>query len=350
MPTFWTKLRSSLTHLHSASPAKLHGTSPWRQEVQRRHTLLADDLARLDLPDGWAALAEREYLVDVLLRGAFQASVNRVFIRKWWWGTEIERAWGMLREVEERTTDLVRDEELPARGALALAHADCYNVRADDPSRRHLERLLAKVQDVTDKGENIPMALAIDLRSTIVDVLRVAHILSDRNNQQARYLRNRLILASVTTMLLGSLIVFTQWWLKNPATYLTVPDGWSHPAWAYTTVVMLFGAVGALLSAIPTVSRIPLDYSAFNLPLQQATLKLVLGPLIAVIGLLLMASGEAPITLSTKLPSQLVLAILFGAAQQVVTQFVDERAKKILSTAPFTVSSAHEASQSGSYL
>jgi hypothetical protein len=339
MAAFWIELTKSLLHMASAPPNAYSGTSPWRQEIQRRHIMLADDLARLDLPDGWSAVAQRDYLVNTLLKEALRASVACVGPVKWWWGTAIERAWGLLREVEERTTDLVRDEELPARAAVALAHAECYQVSAKDPSRLHLDELLKKVEEAQNKGNAIPHAVAIDLRSTIVDVLRVSHMLSDRNNQHARYLRNRLILASLTTVVISTLIVLTQWRLKYPPAYLAAPDGWNHSVWSYLVVVMLFGAIGALLTAIPVISRIPVDYSAFNLPLQQAVLKLVLGPLIAIVGLLLLSAGEAPVYLSPKLSSQLVLAILFGAGQQVVTQFVDERAKKILSATSPTASS-----------
>lgn len=161
---------------------------------------------------------------------------------------------------------------------------------------------------------------------------------SDQNNQQARYLRNRLIIASLTAVLIGGLIAVTQWLGYAPA-YLVLPDGWEHTGLTYTFVVMVFGCVGALLSAIPAVSRIPLDYSPFNLPLQQAIVKLVLGPLFAVIGLLIVGGKVTPIDLPPKLTSQLVLAIVFGAGQQAITQFVDERAKKVLSTNIPSVSS-----------
>lgn len=57
-------------------------------------------------------------------------------------------------------------------------------------------------------------------------------------------------------------------------------------------IVMIFGGVGALFTAIPAVSKIPSDYGPFNLPMQQALLKMVFGPLVAVIGLAVIGNDE----------------------------------------------------------
>ncbi len=332
MATFWSNVAFKLPQMSS-------GTAPWRQEVHRRHIMLMNDLARLDLQNANEE-AERTFLIEKLLPETAKTSTTQKWwsipwanIKKWWWGTDVERAWGVLREVEERTIDLIRPDELPARGAGALAHADYYKISANDQSRQRLDTLL-KTPAVTNAATTaMSAALVADLRSTIIDVLRVSHAQSDRNQQQARYLRNRLILASMATAAFSITILLAQW--RFPVTpFIALPTDWSSSEWSFLLVVMFFGGVGALISAIPVVSRILLDFSPFNLPLQQAILKLALGPLIALIGLLVINAGVATLTTSSTLAPKLLLAIVFGAGQQAVTQFVDERAKQILSATP----------------
>jgi hypothetical protein len=97
--------------------------------------MLFDDLARLELADP-ALREERAFLINSLLYDAGTASQQRVGLGKWWWGTEIERAWA----VEERTVDLLPDDELPARAADASAHASVY-LNSDDKHAQHLEAL-----------------------------------------------------------------------------------------------------------------------------------------------------------------------------------------------------------------
>jgi hypothetical protein len=96
---------------------------------------------------------------------------------------------------------------------------------------------------------------------------------------------------------------------------------------------MLFGAVGALFTAIPAVSGIPTNFGPFNLPLQQGLLKIAFGPLVAVIGLALMGNGIGPIKPPQTVSELLLLAVIFGAGQHAVTRYVDKRAGQILTAA-----------------
>jgi hypothetical protein len=306
--------------------------------------MLFNDLVRLELQN--PAAEERAYLINSLLDDAGKASVAKVGIRKWWWGTEIERAWARLREVEERAVDLLPDAELRARGAEALAHANFY-LKGDDKRRQHLEALLvdawhavpvtmaSALRSSTTNFFRAPHAQALTatmasaLRSSIVDVLRASHAQADRNNQQARYLRNRLIIASAVSVLFAVLIVLAQWWMRD-IPFLAAPIHWPGSAWSYILVVMLFGAIGALITAIQAISNIPLDSGPFNLPLQQALLKLVLGPLVALIGLLILDTDVLQIGMPKSWAGVLVLAIVFGAGQQAVTRYVDQRASEVL--------------------
>src|SRR5258707_14045183 len=233
----------------SGLPDPWRYTSPWRQAVQRRRIMLLDDLARLELKDP-AEQQERAYLINSLLSDAGKAAQAAVSIRKWWWGTEIERAWARLREVEERTVDLLQDAELPSRAADALGQAGFY-LKGDDNRQKHLEALLADSSHTN----------AAALRSSIVDVLRASHEKSDRSNQEARYLRNRLMLASAVCLFLAAMTLLAQRRRKDNH-FLTLPgDSFKDSPWQYLFLVMFFGSVGALFPAIPAMSKVPSDHS-----------------------------------------------------------------------------------------
>ena len=88
------------------------------------------------------AQQEERHVIDDLLEDANMASREKVTPRKWWWGTEIERAWARLREVEEQTVHLLPDPELPACAANAARHGNSY-LDANDQRLQHLQALRA---------------------------------------------------------------------------------------------------------------------------------------------------------------------------------------------------------------
>jgi hypothetical protein len=157
---------------------------------------------------------------------------------------------------------------------------------------------------------------------------------SDQRNQEARFFRNRLFAATAFTLLAGLVLVILQWRLES-LTIITAPVGSSGSSWWLLLQVMIFGSIGALLTALPVLATAPSDFSPFNLPLPQALLKITLGALTAVAGLTIVeaANGHAE---PTRYPSLIFLALIFGAAQQTVTQYFDRRARQILKATDMT--------------
>ncbi|HUO38652.1 MAG TPA: hypothetical protein VMU34_12800 [Mycobacterium sp.] len=313
----WQSYRSDLPQCWSL-------TAAWRQNVQGRRISLLDDLLRLNLTEQ-PSQEERAYLIGDLLADANAASTAKVNFKKWYWGTEVERAGARLREVEERTVDLVPENELLSRAADASAHGNYY-LKADDKSLQQLEAL--RLQAAKTDPPQVPAGL----RASIIAVLRSAHEETDRINQEARYLRNRLLIASGFSLLFGLMVLLAQLLLPG-VQLLAFPGGWHGSATAYLVTVMLFGSVGALFTAIPAISKIPSDHSPFNLPLQQALLKIVFGALVAVIGLAILSTHAVGVGAPTTWAGVFLLAAVFGAGQQAVTQYVDQRASQILTAA-----------------
>lgn len=187
--TLWRGLKSRL-------PKAWSRTAPWRQAAQHRRVMLLNDLAGLDLGKTPCKMAIRAYLVEDLLEDANLASCARVTPLKWWWGTEIERAWSRLREVDELLIGLVDATALPVYAARAAQRGHAH-LDAADPQLQQLDKLRAQ--------PNPPEA---ELRASTADVLRTSHAKADHANREACYLRNRLLIASVFCVVFAAVIVW----------------------------------------------------------------------------------------------------------------------------------------------
>lgn len=292
-----------------------HLSAPWRQDVQRTRIMLLGDLLRLNPNQD----RKRErVLLYALLEDASRASRARVNFRKWWFGTEIERAWRNLHEVGQRLVEILPNEDVAARANFAAERGRRY-LRDGDKRLQHLETLRVQAGATPEQ-----------LRPAIVEVMRATQAASDRTNQEARYFRNRLLIASVVSLLFAVILVIVQWRLGDNARLLYPPADWHGPAWAFLITVMIFGSVGALFTTIPAMAKIPSDFSAFNLPYQQAMLKIVFGQLVAVIGIAILSFDTQHSVVPKTWPALLLVAVVFGAAQQAVTRYVDQRANSIL--------------------
>jgi len=302
--------------------------APWRADVEQRRMALQLDLVRLNLTG--EKLKEREALCKVL-EDVAAAIDTRVWLVKWWWGTEVERAWTRLHEVEERIIDLLPEGELEARGSTTSAHAGKV-LKSEDKQLVAFDSLRA---DVT-AGK----AKTTALRPVIVEMLRRVHAQTDRDNHEARYLRNRILIGSSLCVLFSAVMLIAQRRL-TALPFLESTDVLAGKPTTYLFVVMMFAAVGALLTAIPTFLQVPSDFSPFNLPLQQGLLKIVSGPVVAVVGFAILRvlnatdvvnSDVVSIGVPSTASAVLVLAVIFGAAQHLVTRYVDRRADEVLST------------------
>jgi hypothetical protein len=297
------------------APARF--TAPWRQDVERRRLALATRALHIDDP------AVRATILD-LLASAHDAATAKGLARRWWWGTDAERAWAHLREAEEQLFEHDPNLGLATVDPDVVRHAIDY-LPTEDPRRVLLAAAdITKPADITDEERLARKRLQ-------VSALRDAHIVADRRSQQARSLRNRLLSASIIVVLLLGALLLVQSRLGSHAFIAHDTVGvWTGDNWQLLGVVMLFGLLGSLLTAIPSLSGVPTDFSPFNLPFQQAVLKLTVGALTAVIGMIILTSGVVVDTTVDSLAKLLVFAITFGAGQQVVTRFVDGHAAEIL--------------------
>lgn len=169
-------------------------------------------------------------------------------------------------------------------------------------------------------------------RVIMIEVMRRAFNQSDSFHEDARSFRNRLVVATLLTVLVAISLVILQWRLPNAAIFQLPPDHAGLPRWALTMLVMVFGSVGALVTAIPAMAAVPTVRSPYNFPLPQGLLKIFLGSLTAMVGVVVIGSTGVT-TGFASMQALLGIAIAFGAGQQTITQFLDKRAGALVSQA-----------------
>jgi hypothetical protein len=260
-------------------------------------------------------------------------------VRSWWSGAAITTAWQSVHEAESKLVQLESDDDVLANLPRVLAWIQ--RVMDPRPQREHHEKTL------TDQIEKKPKkADRLAIRQAFDDVI-------DANNERyasLRTFRNKLVL--VTGILAALIGILAVWHLKNPdfltlcsgtGTDVTCLDG-SEPRGPDVALVALVGAVGGLLATAFGLAKTQIAPSRYDPKAWQALLKPVAGSATALIGVLLI---QADILLgSSDSRSEALLlayAALFGFSQQLLTQFIDKRADKLIGSGD----EADESTQTG---
>lgn len=167
-------------------------------------------------------------------------------------------------------------------------------------------------------------------RVIMIEVVRRSFNLSDSFHEDARSFRNRLVVTTLLILAVAVSLVTMQWRLPEAAIFQLPPDHSGLPRWALAMLIMVFGSVGALVTAIPAMAAIPTVRSPYNFPLQQGLLKVFLGS--AMVGVVVIGSTGVT-TGFASLQALIGVAIVFGAGQQAITQFLDKRAGQLVAQA-----------------
>ncbi|WP_433268675.1 hypothetical protein ACQPZF_04815 [Actinosynnema sp. CS-041913] len=303
----------------------------WRLVVQSRLDRVRADLAALGPPDPldpesaqWRAVAEQEAAVveDMITREEPRWRA----VASWWSGWHIERAWRSLHEAEIAVVAagsgfLGRLPGLRARVA--------ENLDEDDPRRRALEEL---------RPGEFPLAIE---RELVVDALRAAFDRSDFAHVGSRALRNKLIAASVVLFAVNTLLGIIG--LAKPGLIPmcvgserlpTVCPSGKAAAGADVWLIQVLGAFGAILSAVVLLLRRRPSLSPYVMIGYQATIKILLGAALAVIGILALGAGVTTGLIGVASQAALLLwAVILGYSQQVATRLLDSYADRVMDQA-----------------
>ena len=286
-------------------------SASWRQLVIVR---AARDRAELKAAGNMAD--PRVTPIEELLAQAETAAGRRMSLRRWWTGSSQDLAWLSLHEAEAQLPVLLSGPELVAHARDVLAKAATTPLAGDD----RVTCLAAALK--TSPPSPDPAA--------VMHVTRVVHGAWDDRYAQSRGFRNRLIrLTLISLAALGLLMVA----FATNAIPLTTGKHPHSSIVGIAALMSLFGAVGALISAVPQLAKAPGTWNPFTLPLYQLLLKIVLGPVFAIVGLLLLKSGVFPnVGYPKTIESQMVWAVVFGSTQQAVTRVIDQRAASLASS------------------
>jgi hypothetical protein len=277
--------------------------------------------------------------VAKLLQGAADATEKRSTPLNWWDGRVREDAWTQVHEADAALHHLLPEDELLPHGWDVLMKAQA-TLGLDDRRVKNLQRALLPPNVVETPLEGDGEAMT-KLARSVEHVARGAYREIEEGYTQSRGYRNRLIrltvLAALMVVVMGAVV---------RRGFLPLEGGESDMESAI--LIGAFGALGALITGVPAIARTPGTRNPFNLPLHQLLVKLAMGPLFALVGVLFVASGligvgslldtggvaataEADAVNFTEIQLA-VWSVLFGSAQHVVTRVVDDRVAKLVTT------------------
>ncbi|AYF27444.1 hypothetical protein AB0B11_03230 [Micromonospora tulbaghiae] len=284
----------------------------WQVRVRTKLDDLYQQLTVLSARDPERAGALRAQLSGV------EGVLGRSGVVEWLRGGNLEYAWQTIHSVERGMVALRSPDELT--GLLpAYRSAAAQVLPADD-----------KVLTDLDPSAGTPSDAL--LRARVQALLLRYHSASDEFHESARRLRNRMLGLSVFALVAEILVVLVQWRSHDVRLLEAPTDAGGVPAWRLLFFVLIAGALGAFLSALPSMITSRSGGLPYKLPFQQGLLKLAIGPLVAVVGIMLVIGGLVETSVSST-AALLGLAIVFGAGQQAVTAFADRRAAELLGPA-----------------
>lgn len=300
------------------------GLASWQAEpqVRRRELLLQIEELKGGMPVAVVALLGRD-LDDVgsmlLGREDPERHWTAQGLRDWLTGARIGAVWQTLHGVERALVMFRSSKDL--KGSLDGVVAD---------ARKYLPKHDQSVSQAVRWTRVAPKDLD-EFRSGVRDLLERTHHASDEFHETARRLRNGMLGITLLTVASVLALLAVQW--RVPSIWLIpAPTGFTGSPWVLLAFVMVAGSLGAFITAVPTTIRARSGGLPYRLPIQQGLLKLAIGPLLAVVGVMFVAGGLVAATKAEGVPQLLALAVLFGSAQQALTAFADKSAGDLLAS------------------
>ena len=342
------------TGTEAASLVHPRAHRPWREGAVTRANEL-DALQRwLRTREGCVAAAE---LFDAVEQHVAIARETAAGDRSLWHsitGASLQRTASNLDAAEATLLRLAPGPYLRGQLPGLLAHVR-RNLPADDPRRVRLEALVHTLHHASDASRD----LTEEERGQLVGSVRAASSEAVRQLMAASSFRNLLGVTSVIlcvlalgVALLGVLSPSTvplcfapetegQITVVCPTAQHSMPiptDGTdiddvlrdTATPWDLLTVEAL-GLAAAAISAAVALRDVRNTATPISIPIVLAVLKLPLGALIAVLGLLLLRGGFVPGLSALDTSAQILAwAVLLGYAQQLFTRLVDQHAREVL--------------------
>jgi hypothetical protein len=243
-------------------------------------------------------------------------------------GADVARVNTNLRAAEEALLELASADQL--RGELPYVRALLVeNLPRDHPQRRAAETVIQRAGQLDERE-----------RTIVVSAFREANLEAGRKLARVRSFRNLIAVATVVLALAAAglaLVGASEPGLLpicfTPGKEQVCPTG-DTPQSADIAILELVGLLGAAIAAVTGLRRERGTSMPFSVPVVLGLLKLPMGALSAVLGLLLIRGEVVPGLTALDSSGQIIAwAILFGAGQQVFMRLVDQQGGQVLDNA-----------------
>jgi hypothetical protein len=252
-------------------------------------------------------------------------------LANWWRGTLVEAAYLNMHNARTALFDLYTDDELRAEIPMVVARANA-TLHRDDPRRMTVAEMNALPQK--------------RLRPRMRRVVGDSYEQLDLEHRQLRSFRNIVLMAAAFLLLS---VAVTLYFVTTHPTWLPLcfgsatngqscPSGQGanvHPTWADILIIAGMGALGGAFAATLSIRNLKGTSTPYDVPVALAALKVPMGALTAILGLVAIKGGFVPGLSDLDNQSQvLAYALLFGFAQQALSRLLDMRAQDLLEGLP----------------
>ena len=304
--------------------------SSWQQRASAYVAELQADLERVEaggkLSDEKVRVLRKAKVQLLAARDALNRTSTPMSLLS---GSAMDRAWTNIHRAELGILRISEDRELTWWGTEVLSRTKRH-LAPDDPLRTELEAQVAMHGHHLDVYD----------RDLAVRALRAANDAQDLERSRARSFRNILLTSVlVTTAIASALFVWgfidpqaiaKNLCFKNPRDQFFCAIG-TKPSGSDVLLVEFFGLCGAALAGAVSLRHMQGTATPYMVPTCLLLLRLPVGALAAVFGLLVINGGFVPGLSNLDRSSQvLAWALVFGVAQESLTRLVDQQGKKIL--------------------
>lgn len=313
-----------------ASALWVHGRRAWQQQALARCQLLRARWATAhgDTSSGPSGVGAAHERFEALLQSAEDACSNPPTRHKLFGGITgvlVERVWSNVHAAE-----VVLVENLPQDRLLGVADWVADHVRESLPLKNLYS---AQFKEPSGNGSR-----SLDARR-MGSALQASYAASAEKHKKVRSFRNTIHTASIVCLLAVVGLVIMAWRVPSALPMCSVDGkaclllGSTAPAAVHVLVAASVGAAAGIFAGITSLRRCRGTSTPYSVPTALWLLKGPTGALSAILGILLIRSGLIGEGIGPTTAAALVAwAVIFGAAQQLLTRLADERGRAVLSS------------------
>ncbi|MGK3943618.1 hypothetical protein ABK046_34970 [Streptomyces caeruleatus] len=316
--------------------------SVWREHVKTRVAVLRIQLDQIKGQSQGLRVDTLKSISNLLEEAEKAANSGRAIGRK---SYLIEQAWSNIRAAEVSMFQHLPLDDVVSKSPEVLAKAE-----------RHLSKADPRVEELKSRIQYIKAGrIGPSDHQFLTGILDASYEAEDAEVARVRSLRN--ILWLTTLLFSAGVAAFLAYMCFNPqdlslcfknepsklvacpskeylfkseAAVKSVSAG-AKANKSDALAIAIAGLAGAALTSVAALRRIAGTSSPYSLPIAAAALKFPTGAVTAILGILLIHGGFLPGLSALDTRAQLLAwAVIFGAAQQLVTRLVDDRARRVM--------------------